>query len=63
MSQSAVPSDASTVSNVEVSESAFEFLLAEILCQPAYSSTNSATEKDDVHVHRLDILGYDVGYR
>ena len=63
MSQSTAASDVSTASNSEASESAFEFLLAEILCQPAYLSTDSATDKNDVHVHRLDVLGYDVGYR
>ena len=50
-------------SDREVSESAFEFLLAEILLQPAYLQLNSVKDKSDVHLHLLDILGYDVGFR
>jgi hypothetical protein len=46
----------------EVSESAFEFLLAEILSQPAYM-TDSADDTNETNLHRLDTLGYDVGYR
>ena len=47
----------------EVSKSAFEFLLAEILLQPAYLAQSSSEEKSDTHLHLLDLLGYDVGFR
>ena len=64
MNQSTHSADLSITPNREVSESAFEFLLAEILCQPAYSSVvDSANEKIDSKLHRLDVLGFDVGYR
>lgn len=48
---------------VEVSESAFEFLLSEILLQPDYLTLDPVNNKNDIHLHLLDILGYDVGYR
>lgn len=63
MNQSTHSTDLSTTSNREVSESAFEFLLAEILTQPAYSAVDSTNGKNDLKLHRLDVLGYDVGYR
>lgn len=62
MSQFATQIDKSSSSSGEVSESAFEFLLAEILSQPAYM-TDSVGDKNEVNLHRLDTLGYDVGYR
>ena len=55
--------DESTKSGRDVSESAFEFLLAEILLQPSYLTLDPVAAKNDVHLHLLDILGYDVGYR
>ena len=45
------------------SESAFEFLLARILLQPASQSHNLSTDLNEIQLHPLDILGYDVGYR
>jgi hypothetical protein len=61
MSQFTAPLDQSK-SVHEVSESAFEFLLAEILSQPAYSTVDSANNSEE-HVNRLETLGYDVGFR
>lgn len=63
MNQSTHSTDQTVSPSREVSESAFEFLLAEILSQPAYSTTDSINEKNDSKLHRLDMLGYDVGYR
>ena len=63
MNQSTHSTDQTASPSREVSESAFEFLLAEILSQPAYSTTDSINEKNDSKLHRLDLLGYDVGYR
>ena len=63
MNQSTHSTDQTASTNREVSESAFEFLLAEILSQPAFSSADSSNEKNDSKLHRLDLLGYDVGYR
>lgn len=72
MSQTSQQNDQSSSSR-EVSESAFEFLLAEILSNPAYmpvdtntnsnNTNNTNIDKIDAPIHRLDILGYDVGYR
>jgi hypothetical protein len=63
MSQLATSIDASVEPDHEVSESAFEFLLAEILLQPDYLTLDPVNNKNDIHLHLLDILGYDVGYR
>ena len=63
MSQLVTSVDASPEPDQEVSESAFEFLLAEILLQPDYLALDPVNNKNDVHLHLLDILGYDVGYR
>ena len=63
MSQAGTPADLQSTPTSEVSESAFEFLLCEILSQSAYVSLDNATDKGDVQLHRLDTLGYDVGYR
>jgi hypothetical protein len=62
MSQFATQNHQSSSSSNEVSESAFEFLLAEILSQPAYM-TDSVDDTNETNLHRLDTLGYDVGYR
>lgn len=45
------------------SESAFEFLLARILLQPASQSLNISNDLNEIQLHPFDILGYDVGYR
>lgn len=63
MSQPGTPADLQGAHTSEVSESAFEFLLCEILSQPAYVSLDSSTDKGDVQLHRLDTLGYNVGYK
>ena len=63
ISVSPIPPTQPTNSDREVSKSAFEFLLAEILLQPAYLAQSSSEEKSDAHLHLLDLLGYDVGYR
>lgn len=62
MSQFATQTQQSSSSSNEVSESAFEFLLAEILSQPAFM-TDSVGDTNETNLHRLDTLGYDVGYR
>ena len=63
ISASPIPPIQPTNSDREVSKSAFEFLLAEILLQPAYLAQSSSEEKSDTHLHLLDLLGYDVGFR
>ncbi len=47
-------------SKTEVSESAFEFLLAEILAMPLPSSQ---LDSNTVLIQRLDSMGFDVGFR
>ena len=48
-------------SEKEVSESAYEFLLGEILS--LQSSTVAIDQHNAYVIQRLDALGYDVGYR
>jgi len=57
MSNSTV--DNAQVQNKEVSESAYEYLLGEIL---SLKTPKSADPNSQV-IQRLDSLGYDVGYR
>ena len=63
MSQPAAPEDDKNTSVDNASESAFEFLMTRILLQPASLSLNLSGDINEVQIHPLEILGYDVGYR
>jgi hypothetical protein len=47
----------------EVSESAFEYLLAEILHSDVFAAPEEQMEDGTEPTHKLELLGYDVGYR
>lgn len=47
----------------EVSESAFEYLLAEILHSDVFAAPEEQMDDGTEPTHKLELLGYDVGYR
>lgn len=63
MSQPDAPEDEKKSSVHDASESAFEYLMARITLQPSSLLLNQSDDINEIQLHPLDILGYDVGYR
>lgn len=63
MSQTDALEDDKKTSVDDASESAFEYLMARIKLQPTSLLLNRLDHINEIQLHPLDILGYDVGYR
>jgi hypothetical protein len=63
MSQPDAPEDEKRTSVDDASESAFEYLMTRITLQPTSLLLNQSDDINEIQLHPLDILGYDVGYR
>jgi hypothetical protein len=63
MSQPDALEDDKKTSVDNASESAFEYLMARIALQPTSLLLNQLDDVNEIQLHPLDILGYDVGYR
>jgi hypothetical protein len=63
MSQPDAPEDDKKTYVDDASKSAFEYLMARIALQPTFLLLNQSDDINEIQLHPLDILGYDVGYR